>query len=184
MENDNIDINNSVEKYGPEFVGYPHILEGSSYTKMVGISNEKDDFVYHPSPTDDLSKIWHEKFMLNDMSFMTDDINTYNINSYGAKELNEAVPLNADVNEFSRFLKPNPRASYEKPINTSSEQYITNSVNDSVNDSVNLNTTNNSNYFNKSNFLILILIFLLILSVLYSQSTLSEQPVVPLINKL
>lgn len=97
-----------INKMSPEthLHGYPQVNVDSSFTKRVGISNEKDNFIYEPSPTENLSKIWEDSFKnaVSDLDMMKNDINIYNPDYYGANDLQ--YKSQKDYTDLSGILKP------------------------------------------------------------------------------
>lgn len=105
------ELNTSTGFFGAGFHGYPFIQEGGgNYNSTFNIIDESPKTHYQRMPTDDLSQIWATNNRDNiddlDMQLRHADINAYDPEYYGVKNLDYIAPATADMWNFGKFLAP------------------------------------------------------------------------------
>lgn len=105
------ELNTSTGFFGAGFHGYPFIQEGGgNYNGTFNIVDESPKTHYQRMPTDDLSQIWATNNRDNiddlDMQLRHADINAYDPEYYGVKNLDYIAPATADMWNFGKFLAP------------------------------------------------------------------------------
>jgi len=105
------ELNTNVGFFGANLTGYPHIQEGGgNYNGTFHITDESPKTNYQRTPTDDLSHIWATNHRDNivdlDIQLRQADINAFDPEYYGVKNLDFIAPATADMWDFGKFLNP------------------------------------------------------------------------------
>lgn len=109
------ELNTNVGFFGANLTGYPHIQEGGgNYNGTFEITDESPKTNYQRMPTDDLSHIWATNHRDNivdlDVQLRQADINAFNPEYYGVKNLDFIAPATADMWDFGKFLNPQDKS--------------------------------------------------------------------------
>lgn len=110
------ELNTNVGFFGNSLTGYPHIQEGGgNYNGTFKITDESPKTNYQRMPTDDLSHIWATNHRDNivdlDVQLRQADINMFDPEYYGVKNLDFIAPATADMWDFGKFLNPQDKLS-------------------------------------------------------------------------